>query len=106
MRSFANRILKKMALIAFASFALFIATGCSSFNREWRDAENHFVPTIGLEGRWEGQWASDVNHHHGKLRCIIEREGNICQARFQAKYQKILSFGYTVTLNAETSENG
>jgi len=64
------------------------------------------VASSGLEGRWEGQWLSDVNGHHGKLRCIVKKEGDIYPARFHAKYQKILSFGYTVALKAEPFENG
>ena len=59
----------------------------------------------GLEGRWEGNWISEVNHHHGKLRCIVTKDGEVYQARFHAKYLKILSFGYTVELRAERKDN-
>lgn len=85
---------------------VFIAAGCSSFNREWRKAGKSPMAVSGLEGRWEGEWISEVNGHHGRLRCIIHKTGEVYQARFHAKYRKILSFGYTVQLHTEPVENG
>jgi hypothetical protein len=44
---------------------------CSAvFEREWRQALAA-GPQAGVEGAWEGTWRSDVNGHHGKLRCVV-----------------------------------
>jgi hypothetical protein len=80
--------------------------GCSSFNREWKKSARNSAATEGLGGRWEGHWMSEVNGHHGKLRCIVTKQPDVYQARFRAKYQKILSFGYTVPLKAERVDDG
>lgn len=79
--------------------------GCSSFNREWRKAGESPAPTDAISGRWDGHWVSDVNHHTGRLRCIVTSKGNdTFQARFHATYQSIFTFGYTVELHtAETN---
>jgi hypothetical protein len=85
--------------------ALLLLTGCSSFNRDWKRAAADLPqPTNGLAGRWDGFWMSDRNGHNGRLRCIITPGGTMSyDARFHAKYWKILTFGYTVPLQAERS---
>jgi hypothetical protein len=84
-----------LALMAGLGFC-----GCSSFNREWRDAGKKPMPTNTITGRWEGRWISDVNGHNGVLRCIISgAEDGACEARFRATYMKVLKFGYTVPLS-------
>ncbi len=41
-----------------------------SFRREWQAATQK--PTVsGVEGAWDGTWKSDVNGHHGHLRCVV-----------------------------------
>ncbi len=73
-------------------------TGCSSFNRDWGAAGKVPRPPHSIEGRWEGTWKSDANGHADKLRCLLTRvdEGKY-EARFHAKYRKVLSFSYTAT---------
>jgi hypothetical protein len=62
-------------------------------------------PPDTLEGRWEGTWSSAVNGHHGRLRCLVSRTGpDQYQARFQARYQKILNFTYAVPLQAQMDQ--
>jgi hypothetical protein len=100
------RTLRKFALLVLVPMLVLLGAGCSSFNREWRGAVKNPAASLGLEGRWEGEWISDVNRHHGRLRCIVNKEGNVYRARFHAKYRKILSFGYTVQLKAEATDNG
>jgi hypothetical protein len=88
-----------LALIAALGFC-----GCSSFNRAWRDADMNPMPTNSIAGCWEGHWVSDVNGHHGALRCIISSpEDGAYQARFRATYMKVLKFGYTVPLSVAQS---
>ncbi|MBI2924995.1 MAG: hypothetical protein HYY24_04725 [Verrucomicrobia bacterium] len=80
---------------------LLLATGCSSFHREWRAAARQPAPAHSLEGRWEGTWHSEANGHTGRLRCLIkEPEDGRYRARFHAKFLRILSFGYAARLDA------
>ena len=98
MKHFLNR--SPMALILVSLFLVMLGSGCSSFNREWRAAAP--IPPAGMEGRWLGTWRSDVNGHNGKLRCLVRRtEAGQFEARFHAKYKRILSFGYTVGLTVQ-----
>jgi hypothetical protein len=106
MRSFEIRTFRKMALFVLMSALILVGASCSSFNREWRRVGRNPTTSAGLEGPWEGQWMSEANGHHGRLRCIVTKEGNIYQARFRARYRKILSFGYTVPLKAEPTVSG
>src|SRR5882672_8501683 len=101
-----DRILRRFALLVIMPTVVLIGASCSSFNREWRKVGRNAVAPSGLEGRWEGEWISEVNGHHGRLRCIVNRDEDVYRARFHAKYRKILSFGYTVPLKAEPTENG
>jgi hypothetical protein len=84
--------------------SLLLVAGCSSFNREWRNAAELPASSSSLVGRWEGSWQSEANGHHGSLRCIVGQEPDgACKARFHAIYGKMLNFGYTVPLKvAET----
>ncbi len=86
-----------------------LGAGCFSFNREWKKAASNPIPVAdaGLQGRWEGSWHSDSNGHTGKLRCVVTKTNDLVyRARFHAKYMKVLSFGYTVPLEAEQATNG
>jgi hypothetical protein len=103
---FGIRSIRRLAWIAVMPALVLIGVGCSSFNGEWRKTGKNPAASSGLEGRWEGEWISDVNRHHGRLRCIVNKEGNVYRARFHAKYHKILSFAYTVPLKAEPTEGG
>jgi hypothetical protein len=81
---------------------LLVASGCHSFNREWKQAAGQPTPPNDIQGRWQGTWKSDSSGHTDKLRCLITREDNQeYTARFHAKYHKLLSFSYTVPLEVE-----
>jgi len=85
---------------------MLFGSGCSTFNRDWKIAGANPAPAAGLEGRWQGDWLSGVNGHSGMLRCIVtESADGSYHARFKAKYRKVLSFGYTVPLKVERTEN-
>jgi|GEM_PF-2939933 hypothetical protein len=88
------------ALLHFAAAALaFAFAGCSSFEKDWRLFAGITPAPGSVEGRWEGRWKSGHNGHNGRLRCVLLRtETNTFLANFHAKYQGILSFGYTVPL--------
>ena len=80
----------------FLSLAVLV-TGCSSFERAWR---NPPAESSGIAGRWQGRWKSARSGDSGKLRAIItpQRSGHY-KARFHARYHSVLSAVYGVTLN-------
>ncbi len=84
-----------------------LGTGCAGFKRDWNAAIRNPPGEADLQGRWEGKWLSDATGHSGKLRCVVTKTApDLYRARFHAKYQKILSFGYTVPLTTERTGNG
>src|SRR5713226_3012766 len=83
------------------------ATGCSTFNRDWKAAASTAAPANDITGRWEGTWQSEATEHHGKLRCLVTYlEGGDYQARYRAKYLRIMSFSYPVRLKVAAAEDG
>lgn len=94
-------------------FAVFVFSGCSAFNYEWRQAAKKPTPTDHITGRWEGTWLSHANGHNDKLRCLITPTGtNRYDAKFHAAYSHSrfkwlkVNFGYTVPLEAKPGTNG
>jgi hypothetical protein len=83
------------AAALFLSIAL-LTTGCSSFNRAWR---NPPAQSAGIAGRWEGRWQSARTRHNGKLRAILAPQtAERYDARFHATHGSVLSAEYGVTL--------
>jgi hypothetical protein len=82
--------------------------GCSRFDNEWKAAMNSPAPTNSIEGAWSGEWRSEVNGHHGSLRCVVTKSSDATyRAHYRAHYKRILRFTYVATLNAtETETNG
>jgi hypothetical protein len=82
----------------FLSLTLFVfLTGCSNFDREWKDAGQRQI--TGIEGRWEGSWKSEGDGHHGALLCVIRHgEGDLYNASFSATYSSIFHFAYDAKL--------
>lgn len=76
-------------------------TGCGRFEREWKQATASELPADGIEGPWEGEWAS-TNGHTGRLRCILARaaDGEYL-ARFHATFWSFCQAEYSVTLRGE-----
>jgi hypothetical protein len=82
-----------------------LATGCSSFHRQWKSAAA--APAPGLEGAWEGTWLSHSNAHTGRLRAVVTRTAaGDYETRFRATFWKLFSGGYTVTLRATPCDGG
>ena len=76
-----------------------LASGCSSFQRHWKEVRLTQPTQTGLVGAWEGTWASEASRHRGRLRCLIQQQGPTnYQAWFRANYAGILNFGYKVPL--------
>lgn len=95
------------ALICLA--ATFSLGGCSTFERDWRDAA--LTPRLqdDLAGRWEGTWRSEVNGHNDQLRAVIATGSNgVYSTRFHARYKKGIlrfSFGYSVDLHVRQTND-
>ncbi len=95
----------RTVLLLSLSFA-FLAAGCSTFNRDWQRAAAEPISTRDMEGPWQGTWMSDVNGHNDRLRCLISKKADqTYQARFHAKYRKVLSFGYTVVFDVQKTND-
>ena len=81
-----------------------LAGGCSSVPRGWKAAAKVAPPANDIAGAWTGSWRSDVNGHHGLLRCLIIRlDGARYRARYRATYWKVFRFGYTVEMQGTRS---
>lgn len=78
-------------------------TGCSTFEADWEaGAAIPASPPGELIGRWQGTWRSDLNGHHGSLRCILTaQEDGTFKARYHATYGAALSFEYEVPMTAQ-----
>ena len=48
--------LRKLAFVVLMPAVVLVATGCGSFNREWKRVGQNPDAGSGLEARWEGQW--------------------------------------------------
>jgi hypothetical protein len=80
-----GRVTAWLLLVAWA-----LASGCSSFHRDWQRAMAQPVPVDDITGAWEGRWLSHANGHRGPLRAVIERlDTNTCRVQFRAHYNLI-----------------
>jgi hypothetical protein len=96
MKSVFKKIGALNLLTAFCTMTLL--TGCA-FQREWRTAVKQGYQPNDLAGPWQGKWVSAASGHEGKLRCVITKKSQTeYDAKFHAKYKKIMSFGYTVPM--------
>ena len=85
---------------------IFLFTGCSTFNRDWQRAGSSATPANDIDGRWDGIWQSDANGHRGRLRCLMNKiDARKYEARFHAKYRRVLSFEYTVALDVQSAND-
>ncbi len=98
----ASRSFRVLSSLVMCSLLVALVSGCSSFRREWTSASTMVVPPNEITGRWEGEWRSNKNGHHGRLRCIVTKqsEGEY-SAHFHAVYWKILRVSYAVRLHGQ-----
>jgi hypothetical protein len=69
--------------------------------------KKHILPDKHIEGAWEGEWISDTNGHHGRLRCLVtENKDGTYTTWYHAKYKKILGFAYSVNVDATPAPQG
>jgi len=92
---------------AMAVMGLLLVTGCTSFGREWKQASTAVADRHGMAGRWEGEWRSHKNRHHGKLRAIATARGaHRYQVRYRAGFAGIFRFGYRMEMDVTPSGEG
>lgn len=74
----------------------------SAFAEQWRQYAAGAGSPEGIDGRWLGEWISELSGHHGELRCVLVA---VCpseyRAYFYARYSKLFSVGYITSLKAE-----
>ena len=93
MQTIRSRIRMGGLLLALAPLVLLALTGCSSFNRDYKEALLKGAPKDNIEGPWLGSWLSDKNSHHGELRGIITKhDGDRYETRFKAKFWGIFTY--------------
>ncbi len=103
--------MKKAVIVRlFLAQMLLLLAGCSSFQGEWTKTLAAKKTTDGLTGPWQGTWRSESSGHNNILRCIVTRSGDgAYRARFHAKYktplQVTVSFGYTVPLSVQPTND-
>ena len=82
-----------------------LVNNASDFKRRWRQDTPAPSAANGLQGRWEGEWVSEVNGHRGALRCLLVRgEAGDYKATWHAVYATILRVCYTVPLHGQWSD--
>ena len=97
-----SRPLKQLRCALATACALIFFTGCSGFNREWKQVAAEPLQPGSIAGAWDGSWLSDHNGHKGGLRAIITKlDEDTYNARFRATYMRILTFGQTVNLTVK-----
>ena len=83
--------------------ALCLTAGCSHFDQRWQSASSQ--PQSGIEGRWKGQWVSEVDGHSGPISCAVSREGpNTYLASFSGTFWEIFPFQYDATLHGQSND--
>ncbi len=111
MKTFGKLVLQVFKLnhlnsLILLSLFLLVATGCSTFNRDWEKAAAKPNP-MDIQGRWQGSWLSSANSHSGELRCLVEKVSEQkYRARFDSTYKKVLHFKSTVMLKGTNDANG
>lgn len=80
-----------------------VFSGSAAFRKAWKSSA---CRTEGIEGRWQGEWVSEVNGHHGELKGVLSKAGaEQYRAVFHATYSKFLRVSYAVNLIGQ-QENG
>jgi HEAT repeats len=82
-----------------------LVNNASDFKRSWNQDTPPPSAANGLQGRWQGEWISEVNGHRGALRCVLTRgEAGDYKAAFHAVYAKTLRVCYTVPLHGQWND--
>lgn len=100
---------RQVSIVPTLLFALtlFALTGCSSFNRDYKQALTQTPAAGSIEGAWAGSWLSDKNGHNGELRGVITRlDDNRYQTRFKARFWKLFTYTSEAEFEMQPHDNG
>jgi hypothetical protein len=79
--------------------------GCSTFNTTWEATPSE--ADASPAGCWAGSWRSQVNRHHGPLKCIIQKQSQSgVTAWFKAGYLGVMSFEQTISMDLDQADTG
>jgi hypothetical protein len=81
-----------------------LLSGSTAFRSEWKRC-GVVSRSSGIEGRWQGEWVSEVNGHHGGLRGVVSKSdaAHYCGI-FHATYAKFLRVSYVVSLSGREQD--
>ena len=86
--------------------AVVVTTGCSGFERAWKETASVAPGSDPVVGCWQGRWYSETANHGDKLRCVImRRDDGTYDAWFRACFMKMMAGEYhakLVTTDHET----
>lgn len=63
-------VMTRMIPLFLLGTVLTLSSCSHAFHKEWRQALKNGAEA-GVEGAWEGNWKSEVNGHHGRLRSVV-----------------------------------
>jgi hypothetical protein len=67
----------------------------------------HAGDCMDLSGKWDGEWVSATNGHHGSLHARLTRVSDTCyQARFHGTFFKVVPFIFGATLSVTGEDDG
>lgn len=90
-----------------ACLLVLLLTGCSSFHGAWRRTRPPIAYPDSLAGRWEGEWRSDKNGHHGALRAVFAQGGTgTYQASFHGVWWRVFGSAYDVEITVTPQPDG
>jgi hypothetical protein len=74
----------------------------SAFHREWQRYTALANRNDSVEGRWAGEWVSEVSGHRGELKCVlVPVASGKYRAFFHAGFSKLFRVGYVTDLQVE-----
>ena len=94
----------KTTLRLAAGCLLFALAGCSTFDRDYRQAVAAETSGRGVEGPWDGHWKSEGGHGGDRLRALLTRTApDTIHARFRAQYWGIFAGDEDVDLHVTST---
>src|SRR5438034_8120352 len=74
----------------------------SAFDQLWLQSQAGGNSAESLFARWQGEWISEANGHHGELRSLLDHKNPTqLEARFCATYARWLRVSYAVFLEVK-----
>src|SRR5436190_16546892 len=79
----------------------------AEFVRAWQAYRPPAQEAESVQGRWVGDWVSEVSGHHGELKCLLTMIGpGQLEAKFLGTFRRFLRVAYAARLNAKEIPGG